>query len=430
MNVINKKIATILLAAFAALAMLGCNSKTGTASDTGIIPGENTPPIITLNGANPMSINLGVIYKEPGVTAYDKEDGDITSEIQTTGIVDETSLGENIITYTVSDSEGLTDTKIRTVNVVLPVELKKTGQTTRYEDGDDGDLQKGIDPSYTQNSDGTITDNITGLIWQNDLNTSQTVVLDQQIAKDQCDALALGGFTDWRLPTIEELQYIVDIGEYDPAISPEFLNTNSSYYWSSSKENNTNRGWQIYFEGGTDHYQIPNTTYPGYVRCVRGSSTTSTFEKNGDIVTDNLTKLQWQDNSDVNDTTKQKNWADAITYCETLTLGSFNDWRLPNINELLSIVDKNKVAGSPAIRAYMTVFEYVVYTVGQSGYNDLYWSSSTPNVNNDTTYTDIDHAIAVNFYYGDEYYFNFSGFGDDPAEKIKENYVRCVRGGN
>ena len=302
-----------------------------------------------------------------------------------------------------------------------PLGIKKTGQTTDYFENDDGSYQKGVDHSYTQNSDGTVTDNITQLLWQNDLNTSQTAVASLQDAKYQCTALSLAGFTDWRLPTIEELQYLVDIGKFDPAISPKFLNTNSYYYWSSSIESNQDANWLIWFEGGTDHYKKGESAY---LRCVRGTSVTSTFTKNGDIVTDNITTLQWQDNNDVNST--ERNWEDAINYCEELALGGFSDWRLPNINELLSIVDKNKTAGSPAIK---DGFKHVVYTAGTGGYHDLYWSSSTPNEKNDPTLTDTSHAIGVNFYYGDEYYFNYSSHASGPAEKHKTNYVRCVRGG-
>ena len=62
--------------------------------------------------------------------------------------------------------------------------------------------------------------------------------------------------------------------------------------------------------------------------------------KNGDIVIDIGTGLQWQDDADAKNITKT--WTEAIDYCENLTLGGFSDWRLPNINELKTIVDKSK----------------------------------------------------------------------------------------
>lgn len=139
------------------------------------------------------------------------------------------------------------------------------------------------------------------------------------------------------------------------------------------------------------------------------------FSKSGDIVTDNVTKLQWQDNSDANETTKS--WEEAIAYCEGLTLGGFEDWRMPNINELLSIADKNKAA-APAIS---DVFEYVAYTPNNlTLYTVVYWSSTTSLYND---YWGEDRAYTVNFNYGDEvdYY--------PQMEKSHANYIRCVRGG-
>ena len=54
---------------------------------------------------------------------------------------------------------------------LFPVE--KTGQTTSYATGDDGDLEKGLawpNPRFTDNEDGTVTDNLTGLIWLKNAN--------------------------------------------------------------------------------------------------------------------------------------------------------------------------------------------------------------------------------------------------------------------
>ena len=141
------------------------------------------------------------------------------------------------------------------------------------------------------------------------------------------------------------------------------------------------------------------------------------FTKSGDIVTDNITTLEWQDNSDVNTTTK--NWSDAIAYCENLSLGGLDDWRMPNINELLSIADKRKTT-APAIN---NVFDYVAYTPNNLAlYTVLYWSSTTPIEPN---YTNT--AITVNFNYGDEYYYDF--WGDVAVKDSNTNYIRCVRGG-
>lgn len=63
-------------------------------------------------------------------------------------------------------------------------------------------------------------------------------------------------------------------------------------------------------------------------------------------VSDGATGLMWQD--DANASTYRATWQGAIDYCEALTLGGYDDWRLPNINELKSIVDRSGV--SPAMK--------------------------------------------------------------------------------
>lgn len=78
----------------------------------------NTSPIITLLGDNPMTVVVGQTFSDPGATAYDKEDGDITSRITVSGNVNTGEIGAYTVTYTVIDNGGLIDTKTRTVNVV------------------------------------------------------------------------------------------------------------------------------------------------------------------------------------------------------------------------------------------------------------------------------------------------------------------------
>jgi len=120
------------------------------------------------------------------------------------------------------------------------------------------------------------------------------------------------------------------------------------------------------------------------------------FSRNNDtkIVTDNETGLQWQDNESVSMT-----WQEGINYCEALTLGSYDDWRLPNRNELDSIVDDTKYNPSTS-------------PVFQSFESNGYWSS--------TTYASISYyAWVVNFRNGRQY----------DSNKSLSFYVRCVRAG-
>ena len=79
---------------------------------------DDTAPVITLKGDNPMTISLNSSYSEPGATASDDKDGDVSANISISGTVNKDLAGSYDITYTVSDKEGNTGTETRTVNVV------------------------------------------------------------------------------------------------------------------------------------------------------------------------------------------------------------------------------------------------------------------------------------------------------------------------
>ena len=80
---------------------------------------DTTAPVITLLGDNPMTIEVGSTFTDPGATASDAGDGDLTSSIVVTGSVDTSTLGTYTLTYNVSDASGnAADPVTRTVNVV------------------------------------------------------------------------------------------------------------------------------------------------------------------------------------------------------------------------------------------------------------------------------------------------------------------------
>lgn len=93
----------------------------------------NTPPTITLLGANPISLLLNATFTDPGATATDTEDGSLTSGIIKTGTVTTTAIGTYTLIYTVTDSGGLSASTTRTVNVTAPT------LTTQCSDGIDND---------------------------------------------------------------------------------------------------------------------------------------------------------------------------------------------------------------------------------------------------------------------------------------------------
>jgi hypothetical protein len=87
-------------------------------------------------------------------------------------------------------------------------------------------------------------------------------------AHSYCIALDLGGYDDWRLPTIQEIQTIVDDSRYNPSIDTIFESIQSSGYWSStSYADDSSRAWRVYFSYGDTNNNNKNNN--NYVRCVR-----------------------------------------------------------------------------------------------------------------------------------------------------------------
>jgi hypothetical protein len=142
-------------------------------------------------------------------------------------------------------SDG-TATIVVAINGCSPVStLPATGQTISYAIGDDGDFQAGAALSYTDNGDGTVTDDNTGLVWEKKTSANVNSVYTWQGALDYVAALnamnggqGFAGYNDWRLPNIRELLTIVDYSRHNPPIHPIFGPTRSifpfSAYWSST----------------------------------------------------------------------------------------------------------------------------------------------------------------------------------------------------
>jgi len=150
--------------------------------------------------------------------------------------------------------------------------LPKTGQTTSYAAGDDGDIQAGVvwpSPRFADHGD-TITDKLTGLVWTKNANLAGGTKTWQQ-AFDYVKMLNTGGHSDWRLPNRRELLSLVDYAQYNPALPKNypFTNVQLDNYWSStSSEGYTDRAWRIYmYDGGVDYL---GKTSNGCVWPVRG----------------------------------------------------------------------------------------------------------------------------------------------------------------
>lgn len=149
------------------------------------------------------------------------------------------------------DCVGTLSDGMSTIEVVLAgcrggqAVLLATGQVTSYASGDDGSIQAGAALSYSDNGDGTVTDNSTGLTWEKKTDANVNVNYTWQGALAYVAELnamnggtGFGGHNDWRLPNIRELLSIVDYGRSNPPIHPAFGPTrgisNYAAYWSST----------------------------------------------------------------------------------------------------------------------------------------------------------------------------------------------------
>ncbi len=254
---------------------------------------------------------------------------------------------------------------------LLPFKLPDTGQTTSYSATDGEDADYVINPiSVKDNGNATITDNNTNLIWQKTDGGEMTY----ENAVLYCDTLTLGGYTDWRLPTAQELFSIHLFDANNPALNTTiFTKTTAEYWWSSDKQaGNASIIWATNAGGGIGNHPKTETLSAGgtkhfHVRAVRSPITTSFsvqhFTDQGDgTIRDNYTGLTWQKSPSTNAMT----WDAALAYAKTVTLGGKSDWRVPNIKELQSLNDVSRV--KPSINK--TYFPTIVSSA-------FYWSSTS-----------------------------------------------------
>ncbi|MCL3782607.1 DUF1566 domain-containing protein [Prolixibacteraceae bacterium JC049] len=255
-------------------------------------------------------------------------------------------------------------------------------------------------PSYTDNEDGTITDNITGLMWEKDGGEK----LSFSDAKNKADTLTLAGYTDWRFPTIKELYSLMQFtGQLKTGeVLQLFIDNNyfvqetgdvdqgerviDGQTWSSTEYTSTTmRADSTVF--GVNFIDGRIKGYPKYkrqeanklfARMVRGNNQygkNKLVDNNNGTITDKSTNLMWQKTDDGTG----RNWLEAINYCEDLELAGYTDWHLPHAKELHSIVDYTRSPEATNSAAIDPIFDITEINDpdGNSGHYPFYWTTST-----------------------------------------------------
>lgn len=272
-------------------------------------------------------------------------------------------------------------------------------------------------PHYVNNGDGTITDMVTGLMWQQSPDNNCDGIINHADKVSYAAALAgavdyrLGGHNDWRLPTIKELYSLIefigldldpqgtsysgltpfidttyfkfgygDLAAGDRIIDGNFVSSTKSVSYTCGESvdavfgvnfaDGRIKGYPIIFPGKL-------TTNVFYFRYVRGNTNygINNYTDNGNgTISDKATGLMWMQN----DNAQAISWENALSYAENFEFAGYSDWRLPGAKELQSIVDYTrspKATNSPAINPIFNCTK-ITNEAGNEDY-PYYWSSTT-----------------------------------------------------
>ena len=279
-------------------------------------------------------------------------------------------------------------------------------------------LKEVVKPEVLENDFVEVKDDNTGLTWLY-LGTKGTY----EGVKNGCD-ISYNGREDWRFPTPKELMTLALNDRLfrgvpaDPILFKKVIDDglNSSsysdkygiYLWSSIEN------YMYALEYGMtippkayESYQ--SVFYDGILMCVSGeeygkvnADNYASITRSGDeMVFDSSTNLYWQ-----KDSGKAETWKDALNYCENLEYAGFSDWRLPNKNELVTLIDHSKL-GSDVISSFP----------GMKA--DVFWSSTSAG----------EYKWVVDMTDGTAYTFNGKTAGGFYIMRHSELpiSVRCVR---
>ena len=272
----------------------------------------------------------------------------------------------------------------------------------------------GYQPSYTDNGDGTVTDNVTGLMWQQsfDHNDDGEINYEDKLTYDEIVALVDGGvsfagYDDWRLPSIKEQYSLIlfsgrDIapdGTSTDGLTPFIDNTTFEFEYGDLDAGErlidmqcattnvyvSNEVQEMVFGVNFADGRIKGygTSMPGGSKkafnylLVRGNTSygENDFVDNGDeTVTDNATGLMWMKD----DNGEGILWKEALAYAEDKEFVGYSDWRLPDAKELQSIIDYTRSPATTSSASINALFNCTQITneADEADY-PWYWTSTT-----------------------------------------------------
>uniref|UniRef100_UPI001891A36C Lcl domain-containing protein n=1 Tax=Pseudoalteromonas sp. PPB1 TaxID=2756136 RepID=UPI001891A36C len=244
--------------------------------------------------------------------------------------------------------EDLNNNKLTSKN-----NIPKTGQAQSLAPFDDGFYQQGRERSYVELQDGLISDQNSMLIWADLATEHRAQGLSWHSAVSYCENLNHAGIDSWRLPLEEELFFLLDRSDFNSGLLPaEFNSRGSSKYWSAElntlllgDDSTIQSATQIDLSTGLA-YSRNNVKYAkGNALCVTGEVAHQPSYKQYEYgVYDQSNLLVWQKKARSSDSVVlSSGWHQAVQYCENLQEAGFDDWRLPNINELYSLAHDQSI---------------------------------------------------------------------------------------
>jgi arylsulfatase A-like enzyme len=274
-------------------------------------------------------------------------------------------------------------------------------------------------PAFVDNGDGTVTDRITGLTWQQSADTNQDTQIDASDklsfagAQTYCNELNLAGSTDWRLPEIKQLYSLIDFSGVDPGgyegtdtsglvpfidtryfdfgygdtgagervIDAQYATTTLYVSTTGNAADETLFGVN-FADGRIKGYPLSRQGQDNvfYVMCSRGNEAYghNDFVANDDgTITDKASGLMWT----LDDSIIGLNWEEALAWIEQLNSTSYlgySDWKLPSAKELQSLLDYSRSPDTSASAALDPAFNAtgIVNEAGEADY-PAYWTSTT-----------------------------------------------------